>query len=92
MTDYTVTITHEYKITKQDIFDMLVTAAEGGTGYWGCIDTYKPLNDDGTDNLDFDYVMYEMDEEKCILWTSIRTQSLVQSPLITLMAASTLIN
>lgn len=36
--EYKITINRTFKLTKQDIEDIIVTALEGGIGYWACLD------------------------------------------------------
>ena len=39
---FTVTATTEFKLTEEDIEDIVITALNGGIGYWACLDNTQP--------------------------------------------------
>ena len=42
MKKFTVTVRTDISVTDEDITDLIITALEGGIGYWACLDNSGP--------------------------------------------------
>ena len=51
-----LTLTHEWELTDQDIRDLIITAVEGGIGYWSMVDDYNQNLDEHSAVTLFPYV------------------------------------
>jgi len=65
-----------FELSAQDAGDIAVTAAEGGTGYWGQIQSYEWKRWDGKNDLPDDFMFYNMAEYEAygVGWSFIEGQ------------------
>jgi hypothetical protein len=62
MTEVTITLDAEFD--NQLLFDIFVTALEGGIGYWSVCSDYHWQNEDGTEDLDGFYATIQVHDDE----------------------------